>query len=216
MTFELEPFHRNISDNDLVADVKLVAAQLGGTTLTIDQYNEHGRFHATTLTRRFGSWFNVLESAGLEKTRNLNISEEELFQNLVEVWTKLGSQPKYNDLTKDVSRYSSGTYEKRFGSWRRALEAFVQWTNEGIVTTSRGSDTDAPIRRTPRKANWRQRAIVLMRDGARCRLCGASPSSGAQLHIDHVVPWSKGGKTVIENLQVLCEKCNVGKSDLEY
>ena len=32
--------------------------------------------------------------------------------------------------------------------------------------------------------------------------------------MDHVVPWSLGGETVIENLQVLCEQCNVGKSNL--
>ena len=28
---------------------------------------------------------------------------------------------------------------------------------------------------------------------------------------DHVVPWSKGGKTVPENLQMLCKKCNALK-----
>lgn len=216
MKFELEPFNRNASDEELIADVKRVATLLGNTTLTIDQYNERGRFHATTLTRRFRSWFKVLELAGLDKTRNLNIPDEELFENLVEVWTKLGAQPKYSKLTKDVSSFSSGTYEKRFGSWRRALEAFVAWANEGIAANVVPVPKNGtPPRRTPRHPNWRQRAIVLMRDGAACRLCGASPSSGARLHIDHIVPWNRGGETVIENLQVLCERCNIGKSDLE-
>ncbi len=34
---------------------------------------------------------------------------------------------------------------------------------------------------------------------------------GNGIHIDHIVPVSKGGKTVPSNLQVLCAKCNLGK-----
>jgi hypothetical protein len=214
MRFELEPHHRDTPDDTLIADLRRVATETGSSSVTIEQYNERGQYHATTLTRRFGSWFNALQLAGLSKTRNLNIPNEELFENLVEVWTKLGAQPKYNQLTNDVSRYSSGTYEKRFGTWRKALEAFVNWANEGVTPPADASPQNA-IRRTPRAANWRQRAIVLMRDGATCRLCGATPQSGARLHVDHIVPWSLGGETVIENLQILCEPCNIGKSNVQ-
>ena len=58
---------------------------------------------------------------------------------------------------------------------------------------------------------------VLKRDHFRCCACGASPAKdpAVELHIDHIVPWSKGGKTVFENLQTLCSKCNIGKSDSE-
>ncbi len=215
MPFQLEPYHRDTTDAELIEDLRRVAAEAGASTVTIDRYNDCGRFHATTLTRRFGNWFKALERAGLEKTRDLNIPNEALFQNLVEVWTRLGRQPKYNDLTKEVSAYSSGTYEKRFGRWRRALEAFVDWANEGI-TPETEMTPQRTGRRTLRNANWRQRALVLMRDGAKCRLCGASPQSNARLHVDHIVPWSLGGETVIENLQILCEQCNVGKSNVSH
>ena len=214
MQFELESHHRDIPDQELIDDLARVANELNASTVTIDTYNERGRFHATTLTRRFGSWFKALELAGLKKTRNLNIPNELLFENLVDVWTKLGRQPKYNDLTKDISHYSSGTYEKRFGSWRKALEAFVSWANEGITPPVNSVNAGSVGRRTPRTANWRQRAIVLMRDGAKCQMCGATPQSGARLHIDHITPWSKGGETIIENLRVLCEQCNVGRSNV--
>lgn len=56
---------------------------------------------------------------------------------------------------------------------------------------------------------------VLQRDMFRCRLCGKSPATdlGCKLHVDHIVPFSKGGKTTFENLQALCSDCNVGKSN---
>lgn len=53
---------------------------------------------------------------------------------------------------------------------------------------------------------------ILRRDGFRCVLCGASSNDGVKLHIDHIFPVSKGGKTVPENLRTLCERCNRGKS----
>ena len=56
---------------------------------------------------------------------------------------------------------------------------------------------------------------VLKRDFFRCCYCGASPAKDptVELHIDHIVPWSKGGSTSLDNLQTLCSRCNLGKSD---
>jgi len=214
MKYQLEPYHRDVSDEDLIQDLKRVATELEREKVTMDEYNEHGRYHSRTLTRRFGSWFTALERAGLKQTRNLNITDEELFSNLVEVWTIYGRQPRYNDLTKDISKYCAGIYEKRFGGWRKSLQAFVKCANEGIVPTNDRSSSVSFKRKTSRNINWRLRALVLMRDAARCRLCGASPQDGVRLHVDHITPWNKCGETVLENLQILCERCNIGKSDL--
>ena len=52
---------------------------------------------------------------------------------------------------------------------------------------------------------------ILKRDGFRCVLCGASAKDGAKLHVDHIFPVSKGGKTEPDNLRTLCESCNRGK-----
>jgi hypothetical protein len=215
MKYELEPYHRDVPDEELLADLGRVAKVLGKNRVTIDEYNERGSFHATTLTRRFGSWFVATDRAGLGRTRNLNVPNEELFANLVELWTKLGRQPRYDDLKPSNSRFHVATYARRFGTWRKALKAFVDWANEGqlVPTVEDRAGKSGP--RTPRKINWRLRALVLMRDGAKCRLCGAVPSDGIRLHVDHVKPWSKGGETVPENLQILCQTCNIGKSDVE-
>lgn len=50
---------------------------------------------------------------------------------------------------------------------------------------------------------------VFLRDGCKCRECGRED----KLTIDHVVALSKGGKNNKENLQVLCELCNIKKSN---
>ena len=57
----------------------------------------------------------------------------------------------------------------------------------------------------------RIRYEVLRRDQYTCRFCGASAPL-VLLEIDHVVPRSEGGSDAPENLQVLCEDCNAGKS----
>lgn len=54
---------------------------------------------------------------------------------------------------------------------------------------------------------------VFQRDNWKCLSCGRDSSDGIILHIDHIVPRSKGGKDHIENYQTLCNICNIGKSN---
>ena len=48
-----------------------------------------------------------------------------------------------------------------------------------------------------------------------CACCGASPKSGATLHVDHIKPRSHFPELQwdVTNLQILCETCNLGKSN---
>lgn len=57
----------------------------------------------------------------------------------------------------------------------------------------------------------RTRFEVFKRDGFRCQFCGRAQADGVKLHVDHIVPVSEGGTNEIENLQTLCEECNLGK-----
>lgn len=56
------------------------------------------------------------------------------------------------------------------------------------------------------------RLILLREAKGRCALCGATKNE-RPLDIDHIIPRSQGGKTIYENLQVLCSKCNRTKRD---
>lgn len=51
------------------------------------------------------------------------------------------------------------------------------------------------------------------RDSYTCQICGKYMPDCVGLHIDHIIPVSKGGKSVESNLRVLCSVCNLRKSD---
>ena len=53
----------------------------------------------------------------------------------------------------------------------------------------------------------------MIRDNYTCQICGKYMPDGVGLHIDHIIPVSKGGKSVESKLQVLCSKCNGSKSN---
>jgi 5-methylcytosine-specific restriction endonuclease McrA len=52
------------------------------------------------------------------------------------------------------------------------------------------------------------RLAVFERDGGRCVECG----SNFDIQYDHVIPFSMGGASTVENLQILCSDCNRQKS----
>jgi hypothetical protein len=292
MKFELNEYHRNITDEELINDVKCTADYAGKTTLTADEYSKIGKFHSNTLIRRFGSWKKVLELsnletkghnfeytfndddvikdihrvaqiynketltekeydkygkycsntlmkryngkwnnilslAGMKINLNRNFSDEDLFEEIERIWILLGRQPTTTDIKKGVSKYALNSYSRRFGGWRNALQAFVDYINndDGDLVEHRSTEQkkenncalpEIIQHKTSRDINLKLRFKVLQRDNFKCCACGASPAKdpSVELHIDHIIPWSKGGETTIDNLQTLCSKCNLGKSDI--
>lgn len=54
---------------------------------------------------------------------------------------------------------------------------------------------------------------ILHRDQYRCQACGATAEDGAKLHVDHILPVSKGGTNNESNLRALCSECNIGRGN---
>ena len=52
------------------------------------------------------------------------------------------------------------------------------------------------------------RQRILKRDGYCCQQCG---QDNGKLHVDHIIPRRLGGTDNDQNLQVLCQKCNLSK-----
>lgn len=58
-----------------------------------------------------------------------------------------------------------------------------------------------------------RRAAVVARDRRTCYLCGRSGLPDAEIHLDHVIPLSRGGTHTYDNIRVACAPCNYRKSN---
>ncbi|MDC0273915.1 HNH endonuclease [Planctomycetaceae bacterium] len=204
-------------DQELLDDLAAASRQLQSTgkKLTFRSYREVGNYSSSTIAARFGSWNNALKKAGLILNEEKDVSIDELFDNLKLVWIAKGKQPVYRDMSCPPSKYAGSTYNSRFGGWRNALKKFVTaFEHESINLTSSTRENRKRIqKRASRNPPLSLRFFVLKRDNFRCNGCGRSPAStsGLELEVDHIQPWSKGGDTVATNLQTLCFDCNRGK-----
>jgi hypothetical protein len=144
-------------------------------------------------------------------------TEEQLFANLVELWARLGRQPRLAEITSQTSPISGDTYKRRYGGWRKALEQFVLWANQTDAPTEiRAAPPVGTKHKTPRTINYRLRFLVMRNDNFKCRITGRSPATDPTviLEVDHITPWERGGETVFENLQTIAKDINIGKSNL--
>lgn len=219
MHFEYVEYNAIVSDECLLADMIRVFKENNLDYLTINDYSQYGKYDNSTIIRRFGSWNNALLKAEIPIKQHF-WTEEELFENIECVWIKKGTQPRKRDMDdKTLSFISSGAYLRKFGKWSNALKAFVDYINNEEVEFI---NLDKPVQnmienhKTKRDINLRLRYKVIKRDNFTCCVCGASPAKdpSIELQVDHIVPWSKGGETLIDNLQTLCSNCNLGKSNL--
>ena len=219
---------KRIPDQFLIEDMKRVSRILKKESISTKEYSENGKYKVQTILSRFGSWNEALNLAELQPTDYKVISDIDLFEEIERIWVNKGSQPTTTDIRNGISKYSLNTYLRRFGGWRNALKAFLDFINEDYVfeekipkqkkniIQSEKTNKNVSQHLTPRDPNLRLKFLVMKRDNFKCCMCGRSPATtiGLELHIDHIVPWSKGGETVIDNLQTLCSDCNLGKSNL--
>ncbi len=122
MKYEVKINARNISKEDIIADIKNVAKKYNKNTLTTTEYNLYGKYHSSTIIRKFGSWIKALSSAELEimpGQRN-NIEKEDVIKDIMSL------SQKYNPLSlsvyKTYGNYTSNVIVRHFGSWNNALK----------------------------------------------------------------------------------------------
>ena len=210
------------SRDEVIEQLQSIARSSGKTHVTQRELSEQLGITQRPIKRIFGSYRAALEAAGLSQSPGgARYTDEECFENLLTVWTALGRQPSFAEMKASPSRIGTKAYVGRWGGWRNALQAFVERANQDTslelppkpkpeATTLDG----ASKKRSSRNIPWGLRYKVFKRDRFRCVLCGTSPATSLTtvvLHVDHIIPWSKEGETVLENLRTLCEACNLGK-----
>lgn len=277
------------SDESVLEEVRRVARELGSERITRERFDQVARVNSTTLSRKFGSWFQAMDRAGVSQiqaprpvvvdrqtvvsairefvennpksspTRDaiagilgLNpaaisrhvgqwkdclseagvdqsplgrrFTDAECFENIVALWTHYGRQPNFAELKQPPSAVGPKAYIGRWGGWRAALTAFIDYVeNQGTVSSEISQPVAELQSTTPtpqtasvsRSISLSTRYHVLVRDRFTCQICGRSPAAqpGVVLHLDHIHPWSKGGDNSPANLRVLCFDCNLGKGD---
>lgn len=112
----------------------------------------------------------------------------------------------------DVPKYSPPACDgsRGFTPKRSKAERITENAQKRAAVDAMKKEAEKKAR--PRKPiGARLRAMVLERDGFRCKRCGRGACDGEQMRIDHIVPIAQGGTNDESNLQVLCETCNLGK-----
>lgn len=228
-----------IETAEVVAELKRVAKFYNYRKFTYHEFNKVAETcKGTTVLRIFGSWGKALQTINhpLEerKATRTQISTEELFREMDRIWSKLGHRPSKSEWEVSSPKYSYGGIYKRFSGWTNACLKFIEYKSGGEVTADNATDNNKnhvggqtdKLKYSTKKSHKIEksrtiplsiRVKVLSRDNFKCVFCGKSPAihPGIILHIDHIKPFSKGGDNSLENLQTLCNKCNLGKSNDE-
>lgn len=145
---------------------------------------------------------------------------------------------KYIEACKDVFLYGDklGGVSKKYNFNRRSFQYHLKnndtcylnlrygymatQLSKGYTTNSIRKSMGMSIKRPLNSDMWQKvrgdirpsvRWRILKRDNFRCVLCGAN-ATDRKLHIDHIIPVSRGGTSRIKNLRVLCECCNIGRN----
>lgn len=203
-------------------------------------FNKISTISASAIKVHFGSWKKALaalkthlQQKGLDLSPRPHApqriySDKDLFDEMGRIWQKVDQRPSRNEWEISQPKISIGAYKKRFGSWTNACQRFIEFKMGGEIASDtfvRPSGEDISVHEKSGKVEYSKensrnvslslRYKVLMRDNLTCLCCGKSRVTDprTKLHIDHIVPFSKGGKSTLENLQTLCEECNLGKSD---
>lgn len=137
---------------------------------------------------------------------------------------KEGAKPKLLRYLKEhvgeqIPRETLKEITENVGSWERSLRTL---RDDGyIVEYNRSTKCYcfpyAEPQNEPkddRYINNKLKSLVMIRDNSTCQMCGRNVKDDhIVVHIDHIVPLSWGGKTELDNLQVLCNNCNEGKKN---
>lgn len=128
MKFELNEYHRNVPNQDLLDDVKRVADLLETDILSRNIYNKYGKYSSSTIEKRFGSWEIALEKISISSSHvciknvnNIDVNDGQLLEDLRATAKKLGLVTLTCTLYDKHGKHGHSIICYRFGKWETAL-----------------------------------------------------------------------------------------------
>ena len=152
------------------------------------------------------------------KDTSIDVSACELFKkDKIQLRYNQLIKEKQQNILKNVSNINSdllSKVEKYKDNNETAIEFIENAILKSLPKEALSQEELKEINRR-RKISDTTRYAVLERAGFKCQCCGSKPlkNNDVVLHIDHVIPHSLGGSDSIDNLQVLCDKCNLSKQN---
>ena len=92
----------------------------------------------------------------------------------------------------------------------------LRWRHEFLMRKFFVTAPDVELKDNQRLFSYEQRLAIYRRDEGLCKVaikCQGQMCEWDNWAADHIKPWSKGGKTTVENGQVACTPCNSAKLD---
>ncbi|MBQ7172382.1 MAG: topoisomerase DNA-binding C4 zinc finger domain-containing protein [Clostridia bacterium] len=212
--FYVYKVYDNKSNFNRIDPAYLMAAELRNNIGFFTMYFEQLQQNRNTLQQYEAKTQEILAGYSAVDYEKLKIKESEYKRREEKLLNKHRIIPVTNCAFHVVMNYSSpkgrvqltknGLYgpDDMFACLESVSRSHLdKSTYNGLAAVERGEVSDS------------LRYDILRRDNFTCVLCGASARQGARLHVDHIVPIAKGGKSVPSNLRTLCERCNIGKLD---
>ena len=150
------------------------------------------------------------------KDTSIDVSACELFKkDKIQLRYNQLIKEKQQNILKNVSNINSDLLSK-VEKYKDDNETVIEFIENAILKSlPKEILTQEELKEINRRRNIKDttRYSVLERAGFKCQCCGIKPlkNNDVILHIDHIIPYSLGGSDNIDNLQVLCDKCNISK-----
>ncbi|MBV6503041.1 MAG: hypothetical protein AKCLJLPJ_01104 [Fimbriimonadales bacterium] len=197
-----------------LADAKRWFSKTGCPAYAIGEKYVNGSPIRQEFLERALEWINDGDVEGYMSVHQHDADAQELWQHFQNVinWTRVVF-PSYRKEMKGLdwgrfyrehgqrSDLNAATLEARI---KKLLDDDEVQSNKGIYEyLLTGNEKTLNLRAFDDKMKRK----VYEQQGGVCRAC-RKPFDIAQMEADHIVPWHKGGKTILENCQILCMICN--------
>lgn len=162
--------------------------------------------------------YKVAYSAENMKNKTIDKRASELFNksNIQKVYNQLIKE-RSQSIIKNVSNINPDLL-KKIEKYKKENETIIEFIENAVLKSlPKEILSEKELKEINRRKNINSstRYSILERAGFKCQCCGVKPlkNNNITLHVDHIIPRSLGGSDNIDNLQILCNKCNLSKQD---